>query len=243
MRTFDAVPLDAIETTIALAEVLRDTLPGDPRAHLDEAIERLRQAQASAPADLPSDLDAQLEAALGGTLNARGKNQSVPDLDAAVRHYERAVDLASKDAHSALAARLPDLLMNLGVTLSRRAELTGEGWEQGRARLEDALAAIDPDREPFRWAQAAGNAAVSLRAASHASAADIERAVGLLRRATRLQLDHHAPWAAASNQNNLGNALRQLESGDRAGISTRRSRSTPRPAGPGRGSSTRTSGR
>jgi hypothetical protein len=208
VRVVASVPGEAIETTIALADVLRDALPGDPDSHIYEAVCLLREATSAIkrmPA-MPPLQQARLEASLAGALSARSERSSVDDLKQAVGRYEHAVEVVRGLSPEEGGRYLPDLLMNLGVAMSRRAELTGVGWNAARSQLDEALGAIDPDAEPLRWARGAGNAAIALKNALDASANDFEHALDLLRKATSLQVANgpltgtagSTPWSSTT---------------------------------------------
>ncbi|MFD7282972.1 CHAT domain-containing protein [Streptomyces sp. NPDC059862] len=211
--TPDTDPDDWANATVALGQLLIErVLPGDHTAHADEGLRLLREAHARVPAGVRPVTRLRLTAALATAVARPGSHIDLATLDDAIGLCTEACRLAdSVEGPDPLRA---DVRMNLGRFQAQRAELTGEGWAEARGHLEAALAAIDPSTEPLRWARAAGNVANALRSAPDARDEDVQRAVALHRDASRLQYAHQAPWDAAANQNNLGNALGQLTSGD-----------------------------
>ncbi|MEU5098053.1 CHAT domain-containing protein [Streptomyces sp. NPDC020996] len=109
-----------LATALALySRYLRD--PGTNSSDLDEALRRLREAEASMPSDHPDRLTALNY--LGLVLTASyERSGNLEELNQAVAAHREAVAL-TPEGHAVLGVRL----LNLSAALSRRHQLTGDG--------------------------------------------------------------------------------------------------------------------
>jgi CHAT domain-containing protein len=195
--------------TIALSEVLRDTLPGDSGAHLNEAVQLLRQSVHLVANRADVVLRAKVLSSLGAALRMRAAKKDRAELDEAIDCLSRASALlADGSAHKAAVEN------NLGLAFCARAQLSGHGWTEARDHLESALRATDRSADPLLWGRIATNLAPVLRERPGAMGQDIQQSIALLQQAIGAFAEAGDWWAWAGTQNNLGNALLGLPVAD-----------------------------
>jgi CHAT domain-containing protein/tetratricopeptide (TPR) repeat protein len=202
-------PENWLGATIALSEVLRDTLPGNSAAHLNEAGQVLRKAVGIVGDTVNAELRAKLLSSLGATLRVLASKKDPTGLDEAIDYLRQASALLADGS-----VVKPSVENNLGLALAERAELSGHGWVEARQHLEYALRATDRASDPLLWGRIATNLAPILRHSPDAKGLDIPRSIELLKEAIQAFAAAGDWWAWAGCQNNLGNALLELPVAD-----------------------------
>jgi tetratricopeptide (TPR) repeat protein len=157
-----------------------------------------------------------LEFVRGMALVNRAGPDRVADLTAAIGSFQAALATWTPEDQ---AANWAAAHVNLGVAYSDRHTLTGsvEDEENALDALGVALRLIDPQRDPFHWAQLANNLGTLLLQHTSSERAEVlEKAIGYLEAAALLQEQQKLRVEWARTQANLGLAYRERVNGDHA---------------------------
>ncbi len=209
IRTREASSDDWAETTVALADLLRDAYPSQEPRYLDRSIKMLDDALVNPPPDLSPAAYLRLSGARASSVLKKAELRG--DAGALRRAADTfaTVLAAARREDDVEVARIA--LTNRGMALGLLAERTGQpsDWKRAIDVLREALAESSAGalRE---WVSAAVNLSIVLY-----HAGGVEEAVPLMREILK-RTEAGGFWTAwASTQNNLGNALLDRVEGDR----------------------------
>ena len=209
VRTREASPDDWADTTIALANLLRDAYPSQEPRYLDRSIKILDDALADPPPDLSPAAHLRLSLTRASSILRQGElHGDAEALRLAADSFATVLAAARRDGNAEVARVA---LTNLGMAAGLRAERTGQpaDWRQAIDVLREALGEASAGT-PLQWVSAAINLSIALR-----HAGDVEAAIPLMREILK-RAEADGFWIAwASTQNNLGNALLDRVEGDR----------------------------
>jgi tetratricopeptide (TPR) repeat protein len=200
-----------------IAEIFAILQEGDPREAISQRIDLCREALSLMTDDeASSNAAGWIQFELGKAYFRRRGPDRLQDLSAAIEAFTAALKTWTPESQPVnwIAA-----LENLGLAFSDRHVLTGNREDEVSSlnASQEALAAVDLDRDPVVWAELKNNIGLlHLQRTDGDRAGILEEALEDLQQAAQVrgQLGLLGPWL--QTQGNLGVAYRERVAGDRS---------------------------
>ena len=215
---------------LSIGQGLAESLVGDRRQQLEEAIERYGLALEVMPRETSPEAWAHVKMCQGNALEARVEGDEIQNVEDAIARYGEALEVYTQEVHPGEWALTN---MNLGIALyNRKTGDAADNVERAISTLSEAGAIITPETAPGEWVKLMVNIANAyLKRVKGDRAENVEFAVRSLRQALSIIAPEHAPamWvtvavnlACAESERSSGDRLKNLEEAQRTLLAAER---------------------